>query len=137
MLRQSNSRLEMHFGKKVIKFIKKRPEVKGAYGYGSGVFKQEGYSEKEHRNAMLDIIIGVDNPESWHKSNIKVNPDHYSSIRFLGSTSISRIEVLHDCIIYKLDKGVSLDFLARLFFIIVDLFCRFFIYIFRTYKCIE
>lgn len=87
-------------------YLSNLPDYNFAITYGSGVFKQEGYSEKEHRNAMLDIIIGVENPELWHKSNIKVNPDHYSSIRLLGSTSISCIEVFHDFIIYNIELGI-------------------------------
>lgn len=70
------------------------PEYDFAITYGSGVFRQKGYSDKDVKNAMLDVIIGVKNPEDWHKLNLKQNPQHYSSVRLLGSKKISSLEVI-------------------------------------------
>ena len=70
------------------------PDYNFAITYGSGVFRQKGYSEKDVKNAMLDVIIGVEDPEAWHKMNLKQNSNHYSSLRFLGPKNISSIEVI-------------------------------------------
>lgn len=60
----------------IIKFVEKRPKVKGAYGYGSGVFKQAGYMKKD--KPQIDLILVVDNLKDWHLQNIKLNPRDYS-----------------------------------------------------------
>lgn len=75
-------------------YLSKLPEYDFAITYGSGVFKQVGYSEKDHKNAMLDVIIGVKDPESWHQTNIQLNPQHYSFARHFGSSCVANIEVL-------------------------------------------
>ncbi|KAK8810225.1 hypothetical protein WA538_000664 [Blastocystis sp. DL] len=41
---------------------------------------------------MLDVIIGVKDPEAWHKENLRKNPKHYSSVRYLGVHSIVKVE---------------------------------------------
>ena len=74
-------------------YLSKLPAYDFAITYGSGVFKQVGYSEKDHKNAMLDVIIGVKDPEEWHQKYLGVNPDHYSFTRHLGASRISQIEV--------------------------------------------
>ena len=71
------------------------PDYSFAITYGSGVFRQKGYSDKDVKNAMLDVIIGVDDPELWHKLNLKQNAKHYSSLRLLGPKNIGCIEVMH------------------------------------------
>lgn len=62
----------------VEKFIKKRPEVKAAYGYGSGMFKQAGYTDKD--KPQIDLIFVVDDLKAWHKANFKLNRKDYSLI---------------------------------------------------------
>lgn len=62
--------------KEINKFIEKRPQVKGAYGYGSGVFKQDGYTKKD--KPQIDLILVVENLKDWHLKNIKLNPKDYS-----------------------------------------------------------
>ena len=65
--------------KKVIEdFLSKRPDVIAAYGYGSGVFKQAGYSKDD--KTQLDLILIVDDVKKWHLENIKLNPNDYSFI---------------------------------------------------------
>lgn len=66
----------MELIKKIKKFIKKRPEVKGAYGYGSGVFKQTGYTDKD--KPQIDMIFVVEDLKKWHLENMKLNPKDYS-----------------------------------------------------------
>ena len=63
----------------ILDFLSKRPKVVGAYGYGSGVFKQAGYTEKD--NPQLDLMLIVDDLKSWHLENMHLNPKDYS---FLG-----------------------------------------------------
>ncbi len=60
-------------------FIERRPEVKGAYGYGSGVFKQSGYSTTD--KPQIDLIFAIDDLKKWHLENMKLNPKDYS---FMG-----------------------------------------------------
>lgn len=62
----------------ILEFIKKRPEVIAAYGYGSGVFKQSGYTSKD--KAQIDLILVVDDLKKWHKENMKLNKKDYSLI---------------------------------------------------------
>ena len=58
------------------KFVEKRPEVVAAYGYGSGVFKQAGYTKKD--KTQIDLIFVVEDLKKWHKENIKLNRKDYS-----------------------------------------------------------
>ena len=59
-------------------FLNQRPEVIGAFGYGSGIFKQLGYDNKE--KPQIDLILVVENLRKWHEENIKKNPKDYSLI---------------------------------------------------------
>ena len=61
---------------KIMEFIKKRPKVVAAYGYGSGVFKQNGYDNNE--KSQIDLILVVDDLKKWHRENMKMNPKDYS-----------------------------------------------------------
>ena len=64
------------FMEKIENFIGKRPDVVAAYGYGSGVFKQEGYTSND--KAQIDLIFIVENIKEWHLENISKNPNDYS-----------------------------------------------------------
>ena len=75
------------------RYLSGLPEYEFAITYGSGVFPQKGYSAKDVHNAMLDVIVGVENPEEWHRANLGKNPQHYSWIRHLSGKSLSKIEV--------------------------------------------
>lgn len=57
-------------------FVMKRPKVVAAYGYGSGVFKQVGYNDKN--KPQIDLIFVVKDLKKWHKENMKLNPKDYS-----------------------------------------------------------
>ena len=78
-------------------YLTSLPKYDFALTYGSGVFRQKGYSEKDKKNAMLDVIIGVKDLEAWHKENLRKNPKHYSGVRHLGAHSIVKIEVGSEC----------------------------------------
>lgn len=75
-------------------FLNQRPNVIGAFGYGSGVFKQLGYNNKD--NPQIDLILVVDDIKSWHKENINKNPKDYSFIgkNFFMKASIKKIKGL-------------------------------------------
>ena len=46
------------------RYLSGLPEYEFAITYGSGVFPQKGYSAKDVHNAMLDVIVGVENLKS-------------------------------------------------------------------------
>ena len=61
---------------KIKKFLDRRPEVIAAYGYGSGMFKQSGYTSKD--KPQIDLILVVDDLKKWHLENMKLNKKDYS-----------------------------------------------------------
>lgn len=73
-------------------FINKRPEVVACYGYGSGIFKQIGYTAKD--KPQIDLIFVVDDLKEWHKKNIKLNKNDYSMIgkAFFKSASLKKLK---------------------------------------------
>lgn len=83
---------EVMLEKEIKKFINKRPKVKGAYGYGSGVFKQSGYTSKD--KPQIDMIFVVDDLKKWHLENIKLNPKDYSFTAklYFKRTTISQLK---------------------------------------------
>lgn len=62
------------------------------FAYGSGVKKQTGYDDKAQKNAMIDLIICVDNAYEFHAENMKRNPRDYSFMRFLGPKLIDEYQ---------------------------------------------
>ena len=73
-------------------FIKKRPEVVAAYGYGSGIFKQSGYTSKD--KPQIDLIFVVEDLKKWHLENMKLNRHDYSLIGkvFFKYASLSKLK---------------------------------------------
>ncbi|AQZ18973.1 TAM41 (YGR046W) [Zygosaccharomyces parabailii] len=67
-----------------------RAPVKYAFGYGSGVFEQSGYSDKE--KPQIDLIFGVSHPSHFHSLNMRQNPHHYSTLRYFGSGFVSKFQ---------------------------------------------
>lgn len=65
--------------------------IKYAFGYGSGVFEQAGYSDESNK-PQIDLIFGVTHPDHFHSLNMRQNPDHYSSLRFFGSEFVSKFQ---------------------------------------------
>ena len=77
------------------------PAMEFAFAYGSGVFKQAGYSsisKEEHGNEtrggpMIDMIFAVEDPLQWHAQNIEMNADHYALLpRKLGPKVIVNVQ---------------------------------------------
>lgn len=73
-------------------FLSNRPKVVAAYGYGSGVFKQSGYNDKD--KPQIDLILIVKDLKKWHLENIKLNKKDYSFIGklFFKNASISKLK---------------------------------------------
>lgn len=76
------------------KFVMNRPKVVAAYGYGSGVFKQSGYTDKD--KPQIDLILVVDDLKKWHLENMKKNPRDYSFTGklFFKYASVSKLKGL-------------------------------------------
>ena len=72
------------------KFALERPDSRGIYGYGSGVFKQASSSGKP----LTDVIFLVDDIKKWHLENMKINPKDYSLIGrvYLSRSSVETIK---------------------------------------------
>ena len=73
-------------------FVANRPEAIGAYGYGSGVFRQTGYSE--HDNPQIDLIFLVEDLREWHLNNIRKNEDDYSLFgrAYVSMSSVDKLK---------------------------------------------
>ncbi|XP_010862912.2 phosphatidate cytidylyltransferase, mitochondrial [Esox lucius] len=67
-------------------------DISLAFAYGSGVFKQNGTSQSQMAKNMLDFVLVVDDPVTWHTMNLMQNRKHYSLLKFLGPRKISRIQ---------------------------------------------
>lgn len=62
------------------------------FAYGSGVKKQTSYDDRAQQDAMIDLIICVDDAYSFHAENIQRNPHDYSLMRFLGPKLIQEYQ---------------------------------------------
>lgn len=89
----------------ILEFVNNRPKVVAAYGYGSGVFKQSGYTSKDKR--QIDLILVVDDLRKWHLENMKMNKKDYSFIgklffkhgsikKLKGKTGITYVSNIHE-----------------------------------------
>ena len=65
-------------------------DIRLCFAYGSGIFQQEGH--KDMSKNMMDFIFAVDKPFIWHQQNMKQNPKHYSSLKYLGPKRIASIQ---------------------------------------------
>ena len=64
--------------------------IQMAFAYGSGVYQQEGH-ESMKRN-MLDFVLVVDDPQTWHAANMKTNRSHYSFLKYFGKRSVTALQ---------------------------------------------
>lgn len=64
--------------------------IRYAIAYGSGVFSQGAASNKS--KPQMDLIFGVSHTQHWHSLNMKQYPEHYSSLRHLGSGAVSFVQ---------------------------------------------
>ncbi|OAV99937.1 hypothetical protein PTTG_01447 [Puccinia triticina 1-1 BBBD Race 1] len=69
-----------------------RPPIRYAFAYGSAVFPQKSYPQR-NSHAMLDFIFAVSHPSHWHSINLRHNPSHYSlPARILGSPGVTWLQ---------------------------------------------
>lgn len=68
--------------------------IRYAFAYGSGVFEQDGYAQKEGaEKPMLDFMFAVTHPAHFHSINMHQHPSHYPLYsRMLGSSYISKVQ---------------------------------------------
>lgn len=58
-----------------------------AFGYGSGVLKQSGYSKDDV--PQIDLIFGTGGDVSaWHDENLSRNSQHYSGLKYFGGSKM-------------------------------------------------
>lgn len=63
--------------------------VEYACAYGSGAVPQENDGTF---GKMIDFIVATRDSNEFHKQNLKMNPTHYSSLRFLGYQKIAEVQ---------------------------------------------
>ena len=69
------------------------PPVVHSFGYGSGVFSQNNNHDDDGDSSMVDLILVVDNAETWHTQNLLQNPSHYATLpRMLGPAVCARLQ---------------------------------------------
>lgn len=68
------------------------PDVRFAVAYGSGVVRQQGYTDEQVRGAMTDLMLAVDEPEEWHRENVERHPEHYSGLAWLGAPAVTAVQ---------------------------------------------
>jgi hypothetical protein len=73
-----------------------------AFGYGSGVLKQQQQQDikKTTTTNQIDLILAVNNSFKFHEENLKINPNHYSFLRYFGVSTITRMQETRGARIY-------------------------------------
>lgn len=72
-----------------------------AFGYGSGVLKQQQDIEKSSKNQnQIDLILVVQNSFKFHEENLQMNSQHYSFLRHFGPSFITRLQETRGARIY-------------------------------------
>jgi translocator assembly and maintenance protein 41 len=71
-----------------------------AFGYGSGVLKQQQDTKKSKSQNQIDLILAVNNSFKFHEENLKLNPTHYSFLRYFGASTITRMQETRGARIY-------------------------------------
>ena len=72
-----------------------------AFGYGSGVLKQQQDVNKSTTSQnQVDLILAVNNSFKFHEANLKLNPNHYSFLRHFGPSTITRMQETRGARIY-------------------------------------
>ncbi|MGH0174420.1 UNVERIFIED_CONTAM: hypothetical protein FKN15_068310 [Acipenser sinensis] len=51
-------------------------------------------------NNMIDFVIAVDDPPTWHTMNLMQNRKHYSLLRFLGPKQVSSMQMNYGAGVY-------------------------------------
>lgn len=72
--------------------LRRFPRIECLIGYGSGVFRQVGYSGTR---PMVDLVFVIKESatEAWHAENLRAQPEHYSRpLRVLGPAAVARLQ---------------------------------------------
>lgn len=85
---------------------------------------------------MLDFIIAVDDPVTWHTMNLLQNRKHYSILKLLGPTKISSIQNEYGASIYY-NTLVPVDGRVKCLFLIYALLKLSFPQRFRSFDCLQ
>ena len=77
------------------------PPTKFAFSYGSAVFPQAKVRTPTRRR-MLDLVLAVEDAESWHAENLEKNPEHYAlPLRHFGAKYLALFQRLGPRIYYN------------------------------------
>ena len=74
------------------------PTTRMAFAYGSGVFAQQTAAETRASTRsgedppMIDLVLVVDDPVTWHEENILKNRHHYSFAAYGGAPLVARLQ---------------------------------------------
>ena len=68
------------------------PTVSYAFAYGSGVYRQRGYTDEQARSAMTDVVFAVEDPEAWHRENLERHREHYSGLAWFGPQAVATVQ---------------------------------------------
>ena len=72
------------------------PPVLHAFGYGSGVFPQQNKADPGSQSQrMIDMILVVDSAASFHRENLRHNPQHYSTRHAAYATWLTKAIPAH------------------------------------------
>lgn len=64
-------------------------KIRFAFGYGSGVFQQEGYGDSR---PQIDVVHVVDQATTFHAANSATHPNHYSALLQLGVPTVAAVQ---------------------------------------------
>jgi mitochondrial translocator assembly and maintenance protein 41 len=71
-----------------------------AFGYGSGVLKQQDADEPSNKQKQVDLILVVNNSVRFHEDNLNMNVHHYSFLKHFGVSTITRLQEMRGARIY-------------------------------------
>ncbi|CAM4751680.1 unnamed protein product [Rotaria magnacalcarata] len=71
-----------------------------AFGYGSGVLKQQQDIQESTSQNQIDLIFVVNHSFKFHEENLQLNPHHYSFLRYFGVSTIAKIQETRGARIY-------------------------------------
>lgn len=102
-----------------LRFFPVKPSF--AFAYGSRVKPQVGNNSNAIASSgdMVDLILAVDDPISFHEKNLDVNRNHYSFLKYLGSRMVTRIneksgaKIYYNTLVPVTDESTGTSFLIK------------------------